>query len=158
MSIQELAAKLNGAQRSNRYRINFTLPAGVGGDIKTLQILARATSLPGKDRGQIEIKKLGKTARLRGDDVTTATWNCEFLLSKNPAEVIKTMEAWYALQEDYKTTMTVDLLDVTNEVSMSFKLDGVFVLNLPPIAVSTEDADAVLPYDCTFSVDEIKPV
>ena len=157
MSIEELEKTLNGGTRSSKYRLNFTLPNGVGGDVRTLQILAKSTTLPGKDRGQIEIKKLGKTRRIKGDDVTTSTWNCTFQLSSKPQEIIKTMHEWYDLEDEsaYKVTMTADLLDLQNEVTFTYKLEGVFVLNLPTIAVSSEDTDTLLEYDVTFSVDNI---
>lgn len=154
-NIQSLEEALNGASRENRFRCIFTLPAGISGDTRTLQILARSTTLPGKNYGQIEIKHSGKTARLKGDEVTDATWTVEFLVPRDAKQVYKSMEDWFNLTEDYKVEMSADQLDIANEVAQTFKVEGVWVQALPAVNWSTETENSVKSFEVTFSADKV---
>lgn len=154
-NVQVLEEVLNGGARDNRFRLNFTLPSGVSGDVRNLSILVRSTTLPGKSDGQIEIKHSGLTHRVKGDETTDSTWTCEFLVPKNSATVYATMQQWSKLKENYKVEMTAEQLDIANAVTHKFTLKGVWLQALPGVNWSTETGDAIKSFEVTFSVDDI---
>lgn len=153
--ITSLEQALNGASRENRFKLTFVLPSGVSGDVRTLQILSRSTTIPGKNYGQIEIKHSGKTARIKGDEVTDATWTTEFLIPKDASKIYKAMEQWFNLIKDYKTNMEVYQLDITNKVVQKFVINGVWVQALPGINWSTENENTIKSFEVTFSADKV---
>jgi len=154
-NIQVLEEVLNSASRENRFRVNFTLPGGVSGDVRNLSILVRSTTLPGKNVGQIEVKHSGITHRIKGDEVTDATWNCEFLVPQKSSEIYAAMSQWLDVKENYKVQMTANQLDTQNNITHTFTMTGVWVQALPPINWSTESSDTIKSFDVTFSVDKI---
>lgn len=153
--INTLEQELNGASRENRYRLTFVLPSGVSGDVRKLAILARSTALPGKNYGQIEIKHSGKTNRIKGDEVTDATWTVEFLVPRDAKQVYKSMEDWFNLTENYKVDMETYQLDIANEVAQTFKVEGVWVQALPAVNWNTETENTIKSFEVTFSADKI---
>ena len=158
MSIQELEAALEAGQRLNKFRINFTLPAGVSGDIRNLSILAKSSSLPGITTGQIELKRDGLTTRIKGDQVTDATWNVLLQVPSKSKDLFNTFYKWKDLVKDYKATMSVQLLNMENETSAEFKVSGCWVVTLPPIAPDQDSSDTIMEFDVTFSADLIEIV
>lgn len=153
-TIAEFESELNGGQRANRYKISFSLPTGVSGDIRSLSLLGKSTTLPGKESGQIELKRDGKTIRVKGDTTSTATFNVTFQIPKKSKEFIKTFYEWNDLEEDYKTTMSVNLLDLTNTAVATQTITGVWVSSIPGLALDQDSSDTILEFDVTFSCDE----
>lgn len=154
--IEKLEKILGSGQRANRFKLNFTLPAGVTGSTSDLQVLVKSTSLPGVNVGQIELKRDGKTIRIKGDEVTDATWTATLQIPEKAKDTIKTFYDWKDVVEGYKVKMTADLLDLQNKSSAKFELVGVFLLNLPPLSPDTESSDTILDLEVTFSIDSIK--
>lgn len=154
-NVQSLEELLNGASRENRFRINFTLPGGVSGDVRNLSLLVRTATLPGKSDGQIELKHSGITHRIKGDEVIDATWSTEILVPKDSRQVYSTFEQWKSLKENYKVQMTANQLDIQNNVTSTFTLEGVWVQALPAVNWSTESQDTIKSFEVTFSVDKL---
>lgn len=146
---------LNSASRENRFRCMWTLPSGVSGDARKLQILGKSATLPGKNYGQIEIKRSGKTHRIKGDEVTDATWTVNFSVPKDADAVYKSMEDWFNLEEDYKVEMTAEQLDVTNATTQVFKIEGVWVQALPGVNWDHESENVIKSFEVTFSADKV---
>ena len=154
-NIQVLEETLQGGARENRFRVNFVLPSGVSGDVRNLSILVKTATLPGKTSGQIEIKHSGLTHRIKGDEVTDATWTTEVLVPKNATTVYGAFESWFKLIENYKVNMTAEQLDIQNNVTQVFTLEGVWVTALPAVNFSTESQDTLKSFEVTYSVDKL---
>ena len=154
-NIQTLEEVLNGASRENRFRVNFTLPSGVSGDVRNLSILVKSVTLPGKTYGQIELKHSGKTHRVKGDETTDGTWTTDVMVPKDSRAVYSAFESWFKLTENYKVEMSVDQLDITNAVTNTFKLEGVWVTALPGVNWSTDSENVIKSFEVTFSVDQL---
>ena len=155
MGIAELEAVLQAGQRANKYRLNFTLPTGVSGTVRDLSVLVKSTSLPGTTEGQIEIKREGLTRRLKGDEVTDATWNVVLQIPSKSKDLFKTFYDWKALVKDYKVTMSVDLLDMANVASATFNVEGCWVVTIPAVAPDSDSSDTIMELDITLSADKI---
>ena len=157
-SIQELEVALNGGQRINRFRVNFTLPTGVPGDIRDLNVLVTSTSVPGKTRGVIELLRGGKTHRLAGDDTPDESFPVSFKVPKDGNKIYASMYAWYdlpATSSTYKTKVTIQQLDTQNNVTISWEVGGVWLSKLPAIAHTNETKDAILEFETEFIFDTI---
>ncbi len=157
MSIQELEASLQGGSRENRFLLEFTLPAGVGGDVRTFNVLVLSTSVPGKTRGAITIQHSGKTRRLAGDDVTDETFPVVFQVPKDAKVIYENMRTWYDLGngDDYKVNIKCSQLDRQNTKVFSWNIIGCWLSTLPPVDFNRESQDTIKQFDATFTVDDI---
>ena len=161
MSVQELDAKLQSGQRTNRFRCLITLPAGVSGDSDTLRVLCQSTTVPGKTRGAISLQRLGKTARIAGDEVSDETFSFMVQVPKNAKSVYDTFNQWFKLgnnSEGYKTSVIFQFLGLDNSISMSWKATGVWVSTLPPVNFDATAQDEITSFEVTLTLDWIEPV
>lgn len=160
MSVQELDAKLQGGQRTNRFRALLVLPSGVSGNTDELKVLCQSTTVPGKTRGAISIQRLGKTARIAGDEVSDETFTFMVQVPKNAQSIYNTFNEWFKLgnnSEGYKSTATFDFLGLDNSVTMSWKATGVWVSTLPPVNFDATAQDEVSSFEVTLTLDWIEP-
>ncbi len=159
MSAEELEARLGSAQRTNRFRLLWTLPAGVTGNITDLELLAKSAVIPGKTKGTITVNRLGRLVRLTGDEVTTESFPVSLYIPTNGTEVVNAFNSWYALNgADAKVTMRMQLLNVDNSVNITYELKGVRITSIDDLSLSHDDTDTILEIPCTFGLDFINPV
>lgn len=161
MSISELDAKLLGAQRENRFRAILTLPSGVSGDSDTLRVLCQSTTVPGKTRGAITLQRLGKTARIAGDELSDETFTFNVLVPKDAQAIYKTFEGWFKLgngNTGYKSKAKFEFLGLDNATTMAWQADGIWVSTLPPINFNAESQDTISQFEVTLTLDDINPV
>ena len=164
-SVSELEQALNSASRQNRFRVAITIPSGVDTNTKDLQLLCTSTSVPGITRGSIEIKRDGKTVRIAGDELTDETWTVTFQVpGKEKCKLIyKAFDQWlrkgddYESSLDYKSTSTIDQLDIDNTVSYDWKIEGIWVSALGPISFDSDASDTLQTFECTFTIDRVAP-
>lgn len=160
MSLNELDAKLQGGQRTNRFRTILTLPAGVSGDSAELSVLCQSTVKPGKTRGAITIQRLGKTGRLAGDEVHDETWTFMVQVPKDAQKIYKTFEEWFNLGNNatgYKSQARFEFLGLDNSISMVWVGKGVWVSTLPPVNFDATAQDAISEFEVTLTLDTINP-
>ena len=156
MSVQELDAKLQGAQRTNRGRMLITLPGGVSGNTDELRILCQTATVPGQTRGAITLQRLGKTARIAGDSLTDETFSVMVQVPKNAKSVYNTFHQWFKLcdkSEGYKSTARYDSLALDNSISASWKMSGIWPSTLPPVNFDATAQDTITEFEITFTVD-----
>ncbi len=158
MGVQQLEERLNQAQRENRFKVVFSLPAGVAGDIADLELLAKSAVIPGKTRGQITVNRLGRQIRLRGDQTVTETFDITFYLPRDNGIIQTSFEQWYQLDEGYKVQMNLQLLDINNEIITNYELQGVQLVTIPDLTLDHETTDSILQYPVTLGLDFINPV
>ena len=158
MSVQELDAKLQGGTRTNRGRMLITLPGGVSGtDTDTLRILCQSATVPGKTRGAITLQRLGKTARIAGDEVNDETFTVMVQVPKNARSIYSTFEQWFILCDKdtgYKSTARYDSLALDNSVSASWKIEGIWPSTLPPVNFDATAQDSITEFEITFTLDK----
>ena len=158
MSVYELDKTLNTGARENRFRVSFTLPAGVPGDVRELSLLVTSTNVPGKTKGTITIQKDGKTARMAGDMVTDETFPCTFRIPRDTGKVYGMLYSWYELEEEYKVIMKMEQLDVTNATIATWELSGVWLSVIAPISMNSESQDTIATVEATLTLDDVKLV
>lgn len=161
MSVQELEQEVQGLSRENRFRLQFSLPIGIPGEIRTITALVMSTNTPGKTRGTITIFRDGKPIRIAGDTNPDETFPVSFKVPKDAKKLYNTMYQWYELpdtSDDYKVDMRVEQLDTQNQVVYTWNIKGVWLSVLPPIAYNTESQDTVTSFEATFSMDDVVPV
>jgi len=161
MSVYELDKTLNGGARENRFKVNFTLPAGIPGEIRELSLLVTTTNVPGSTRGTITITKDGKVVRIAGDNVPNETFPCSLRVPKDAKKAYSTFYEWYNLPDtsnDYKVKMNMQQLDTQNNVIATFEMTGVWVSVLPDVTFNTDSADTISTFEVTFTLDTINLV
>lgn len=160
-TIQELDSELQGGSRENRFKATITLPTGVTGDSRKLQILCSGATVPGKTRGAISIMRQGQTGRIAGDSVVDETFPFTAQVPKDAKQIYQTFEDMYNLpdtDDDYKTTVKIEQLNLQNEVTFSWNMTGCWVSTLPPVDFNTESADTIKSFEATFTLDDCSPV
>lgn len=160
-TIQELDSELQGGSRENRFKVTITVPTGVSGDARKLQVLCTGATVPGKTRGAIAIMRQGKTARIAGDTVSDETFPFTAHVPKDAAQVYGVFEEMFNLPDstdDYKTNVIIEQLNLQNEVTFSWNVTGCWVSTLPPVDFNTESADTIKQFEATFTIDDVNSI
>ena len=165
--LQQLNAVLQGGARANRFQVEFQLPAGVGGNLRNINLLAKTFPIPGVEIGTIEVKYKGLTGRLSDNSrVVTATTSPNFRLPANPAEILNAFYDWASkcapldgsqtVPSDYKTDIVVRQLGTNKQVTFSWKLKGCWVSAIPEQEMNSEEAESIREFAPTLTVDDVE--
>lgn len=156
MSIEAFKAAFVHGVRPNLYKMEiFGLP-------EKLQYLCKASQLPGKNIGIIEVPYLNQKAKLAGDatfDDLTVT-----IMLDNDFSVRNELESWMenirsnstSVGDDpalYKQTGSIIQLDNSNVEIAQYDFIGLWPNVLSPLDESFETNDTIAEYTVTFSYD-----
>jgi len=156
MSIEAFKAAFAYGVRPNLYKMEiFGLP-------EKLQYLCKATQLPGKNIGIIEVPYLNHKAKLAGDatfDDLTVT-----IMLDNDFSVRDELESWMEgaranadINGDepsiYKQNGTVIQLDNQNNELAQYDFIGLWPSSLAPLDLAFETNDTIAEYTVTFTYD-----
>ena len=156
MSIEAFKAAFQYGVRPNLYKMEiFGLP-------EKLKFLCKATQLPGKNIGTIEVPYLNQKAKLAGDatfDDLTLT-----IMLDNDFSVRNEIESWMeniranaASEGDepalYKQTGSIIVLNNRNAEIAQYDYIGILPTTLSPLDMSFETNDTIAEYTVTFAYD-----
>lgn len=156
MSIDAFKAAFQYGVRPNLYKMEiFGLP-------EKLRYLCKATQLPGKTIGIVEVPYLNQKAKYAGDatfeDLTVT------ILLDNDFSVRNELETWMeqiranasidgAEPSIYQQTGSVIQLDNKNTEIAQYDYIGIWPNSLAPLDLAFETADTIAEYTVTFSYD-----
>lgn len=92
--------------RSNKYVVIVPLPGGLS---KKLAVLAKATSLPERNLGSVDLYHKGRRYKVRGDTDLAGTYNIS-LTDDSQMKLRKYFDAWFRMADNPETDK-----DATNE-------------------------------------------
>jgi len=156
MSIEAFKSVFTHGVRPNQYRMEiFGLP-------EKLAYTCKATQLPGKNIGIIEVPYLNQKAKIAGDatfeDLTVT------ILLDNDFSVRNELESWMeniransdSIGDDhalYKQVGSVIQLDNQNSEIAQYDFIGLWPNSITPLDLGFENNDVLSEYSVTFSYD-----
>ena len=168
-SLSSFKSGIAGLARPNRFTVSFTVPSTLttfsygSGAGSTDEFMVRSAQLPGKEIGEISgLTYFGMTYKVAGDP-TFADITLNFFNHKD-FNLRSRFEAWMEAMSqtadntrgepgDYKAVMTLNQLDLNNNVTATYHCHGVWPKSVGAIDVSQDTQDEVEKFDVAFSVD-----
>lgn len=156
MRVEEFKANFQNGVRPNAYQFEvFGLP-------EKLKFLCKASQLPGKTIGNIDVFYMGAPIKIGGDrtfeDLTVT------IMLDNDFSVRNELESWMRsikgddiLTSDepslYKQTGSIVSIDNNDNEIAQYDFIGLWPNSLSPIELSFETNDTIAEYTVTFSMD-----
>lgn len=166
-TITELATVIGAAGRANKYRVAFTWPAGIQGTtpLYDVDVLAKATTAPTRELGQIELWNQGRKYIIPGDTVYDNAWNVDFYLTENHQiryDLIKWMDACDNYQKNTHTgdptqifaDLRVEQLDSVGNVTAQYTLHNAFPQMIGEVTYGADSADTPAEFSVTFAYSD----
>jgi hypothetical protein len=151
-NINEFKGSFTEMARPNRYRVNVD-------GVSNLEFMAKASQLPGSTLGVLDVPYQGRVIKLAGDR-TFADWTIT-VFNDNSMSARREFEAWQELMNGKQSNVgstvkreaSVEQLGRDGEVLLTFKLQGVFPLDLAPIELGFDSNDTVSEFAVTLAFD-----
>jgi len=162
MNITNFVSSFQGGARLNLYEVV------VSGLPEKLKFLAKATSLPGRDLGVIEVRYLNHVIPYRGD-VTFQDWHVTIMLDQDWA-VKKELDEWFEKIQssdtivgsghllDYTETAQVTQLSTTGEPIATYEMYHLWPYSLPSLELGFDNADTIGELDVIFKFSYYKRI
>lgn len=161
--LNELKVALGAGARGNKYRINFTFPANLdsGTDMSKFDVLAHATSFPGKTIGMIEVFNQGRKLPLYGDTAFTNTWTIT-MYNREDHGIRRAMANWMKAVDNFQENkhsgvpssimvdMSVEQLDSAGNATCKYTFHNVWPQDLPEFSVDDATPDTIQEFDVTL--------
>ncbi len=162
--LAELKATLGAGARSNKYRINFSVPAAIEttSDLQGADALCKATMFPSMTIGKIEVMSQGRKLILPGDTTYTNDWTLTFYNTEDHA-LRRDMISWMKATDNFQSNthsgnpttvmgeLSVEQLDSAGNATAKYTFHNVFVSEVGELAVGDDIADTIQEFDVTFS-------
>jgi len=152
--ISEFKSNLITGVRPNLYRME------IQGINEKLRFMCKASQLPGKTIGSIEVKYLNMTHKVAGDAVfenlTVSIMMDTDLVIRNGLESwmedIRTNDAMIGSNiGEYESTGNLILLDNAGDDLAEYEFVGLWPTNLGPVELAFESNDQIAEYTCEFA-------
>lgn len=169
IEVSQMISALKGdIARPNRFRCEFNVPTFLQqtlGDQTTVSVLIRATSLPESILDEVDVHFLGRVIPFAGD-TKIPDWKITVLNDAN-FTYFKLFSEWQdginsiisntsiiTKLQDYTTDCRIYFLsrDVDNPNILLRKLFNIWPINISPIQLSAESANADSTFDVTFKI------
>jgi len=162
--LAELKTALGAGARTNKYRINFSVPATVPvqSDLRNADVLCKATNFPSMTIGQIEVFNQGRKLIIPGDTTYTTTWTVTFYNTEDHG-LRRDMISWMKSADHFQTNthsgspaaimgeMSVEQLDSAGNPTAIYTFHNVFVQEVAELAIDDSQNDSIQEFDVTFS-------
>lgn len=154
MSIHQFMANFRNGYRPHAFKIEILgLP-------EKLAFMCRASNVPGKSIGKIEVPYKGRKIPIAGDPVYE-DWTTTIVLDKDLA-IWNEIEDWQQLIANDETTISSDvagysrtaniiLYDNDDKEIAEYKLLNVWPSNVAPLELSHETSDEIATFEVTWS-------
>jgi len=165
--LNELKMALGAGARSNKYRINFTYPAGInsGTDMSKFDVLAHSTNFPGKTIGQIDVFNQGRKLPLFGDTNFQNTWTITIYNTEDHAirrAMLNWMKACDNFQEnrhsgvpgDLMVNMSIEQLDSAGNGTAKYTFHNAWISEVADTQVADENQDQIQEFDITITYSD----
>ena len=162
MNITNFVSAFQGGARLNLYEVVISsMP-------EKLKFLAKATALPGKDLGVIEVRYLNHVIPYRGD-ITYQDWHVTILLDQDWA-VRQELEDWFERIQsgdsiegsgsliDYTETAQVTQLDTSGNPIARYEMYHLWPYSIPALELGYDNSDTVGEIDVTFRYTNWKKI
>jgi len=149
MRISEFKSNFINGVRPNLYKMEI---AGIS---DKLRFMCKATQLPGKTIGEIEVPFLNMKHHVAGDVVfeplsITVLMDTDLVIRtamESWMEEIKNNDAMFgATPTEYERTGNIILLDQQGDDLINYELVGLWPINLSPVELSYESTDTIAEY------------
>lgn len=158
-----------GGARPTLFDVFLPIPAGVGADGQSadkFRFTCRAAQLPAATIGNIEVPYFGRRIKLAGDRVF-ADWSVT-VMNDEDFLVRSMFEKWsnslnrlqanvrdgiYAVENDYKTDLTVRQYDKNGKLIRAYDIIGAFPTTVEAIGLDWDNQNQIETFGVTFSYD-----
>lgn len=156
---------LKDGARSAKFEVNIHMPQSFYKDERSIAVLAKSSSFPGKNHELVDVKFRGRSIPVKGQVKYTQTWDCTFYMTED--HMLKSaFEDWMDYldqRHNYKPSNEFMGLNYTGTIhidQLNFDLDAqttkYSIYNVFPIAVTQVDTDytavgSILEFTVTFA-------
>lgn len=157
----------SGGLRPNRFKVKFTFPNSVNGDVRQLTFLTKATSIPGGNVGTVTLPFMGREVKLPGD-VTFNDWNATIILDTREQRDIfyrwqnkiqgnsSNATSFNSIQDQFGTA-EIELIGRDNKpTGPTTKVKLIFPTTVGELSLGWDQNNAVLECPITFAVNDIE--
>lgn len=162
--LAELKSAIGAGARTNKYRINFSVPASVPvtSNLQNADVLCKATNFPSMTIGQIEVFNQGRKLVIPGDTTYTTTWSVTFYNTEDHG-LRKDMISWMKSADHFQNNshsgspssimgeMSVEQLDSAGNATAKYTFHNVWVQEVAELAIDDSQNDSIQEFDVTFS-------
>lgn len=166
-TIADLKNALGTGGRSNKYNLNFSIPAAVPttSNIQNASVLCKATTFPSMTIGEIEVFNQGRKLVIPGDTTYTNTWQVTFYNTEDHG-LRRDLISWmHAIDDFQNNSHTGDLNSVMGELSVqqldsagnpttTYTFHNVFVSEVAELALDGEQQNTIQEFEVTFSFSD----
>jgi len=164
-NVTEMRAQLTGGgARPTLFSVQITNPVNGVADFK-IPFMVKAAQLPASNLGAIEVPYFGRRIKLAGDR-TFDPWDVT-VINDEDFSIRNAMEGWMNAinshvgnlrnagfpAESYKTQAQITQYSKTGNPIRIYNFNGLFPINVSPIATSWEASDQIEEYSVTFQYD-----
>lgn len=162
MNITNFVSAFQGGARLNLYEVVISsMP-------EKLKFLAKATAIPGKDVGVIEVRYLNHVIPYRGD-LTFQDWHVTIMLDQDWA-VRKEIEEWFEKIQtsdsiegsgsllEYTETAQVTQLDTKGNPIAVYEMYNLWPYTIPSLELGYDNTDAIGEIDVVFKYSHWKKI
>lgn len=154
--------RLDGA-RPSLFTVEIENPFNNSAVLK-IPFMVKASSLPARNLGQIEVPYFGRTVKVGGDSAYD-NWAVQ-VINDEDFQIKDAMEEWVnAINSPignirkeqgtgYKSTAIVTQYGKTGNVIRKVRIDGIFPINVSEIGLAWAATNQLEEFSVTFSVDE----
>jgi len=163
-TINDLINTLGPVGRANKYRVSFTYPSGIQGktDLKSVDVLAKASVAPTKELGQMELWAQGRKAIIPGDTVYDNAWSVDFYLTEDHQlryDLIKWTDACDNFQKNTHTgdptqifsDLRIEQLDSAGNVTAQYTMHNAFPQTIGEVSYGADSADTPAEFNVIFA-------
>lgn len=167
--ISEIKAKIGSGARPNKFMVYITFPQNLDVGSTNLEndaaILCKASSIPDKTIGVIEVWNQGRKYNLPGDTTFTGTWDCTFYNTEEH-NLRRAFLAWQKAMDhaqtgthtgnpaSLQTTMKVAQMDSAENETVVYELHNVYPTSVATISLDQAGVDQLEEYNVTFSYSD----
>jgi hypothetical protein len=166
--LDKFKSAIGGGIRPNQFSVELTSNSFADSLGQTdFTFLCHSTEIPGSNIGQAQVFHRGRMIPLAGER-TFDPWNVTVYADQNMA-IRSLFEDWSNAmnnytdntgttnQAEYKAEGLIKLLDRNNNVIKSWKVVGIFPVNISPMQLSWQQNDVVGEFSITFAVEQFDP-
>lgn len=158
MSLDLLKSTLGLGARANKYRVNLPYTSA-----ESMDVLAKATSLPDVTLGTIEVWHRGRKLLVAGEAQYAGTWDVTFYNTEDLnlrdifVEEIERIDSYLTEQKsvgqngDYMKNLNVLQLDSKNNPTREFVLFNAYPTVVSTVDLASDSADTISEFTVTFA-------
>lgn len=163
LKLSEFKAVFKDAARPNRFLVTLNPPQIVKGNSDDLKFLCKAAQIPSRDIGQVEIKKLGQSYKVAGDQlyddvnltfINDYDWKARGLIEAwmNGISNVEDNNRAYAKDYIVEGSVTINQLGrKEGDVLASYVLYGAYPKQITSIDLAMDSPDQVEEFSVTFA-------